>query len=981
MRLDRAVDIAWELWDLLHLHDDLFAAIPAARELSTVADDPAPGVRGMRLEQLGTSLMIRYTRTGELAALHEAIGALEGGARDLSQSDARYLECVSTLSTALVARHAQTGDASDIERAVALAIRAVTLASQISEARLDEYCLRAGAALADRYEYSGDDQSLTDSIAYFRDALAATERQGGEVSGRCADLARALLMKYRRWAQAADLDEAGLLYRRAIDELPVGHHEIASHTSGLGGVLSIRYEHYGDSADLTPAVDLLSDAYDLTSADDAAKPVRLGRLADALLVRFGHYRDEADLDRAVALLELGLATSTLNPPLLTSFQVGLAGALRTRGLHRGDLADLRHSEQLLLDVSAQSDRTARRDASLTFNLASVRQDIYSFTRESAHLASAITGMREAVAASPSDSPSRSHAKTFLANLLITQAEDEGAGGDSPLLTECLRLSREAALDPILVPALGFMAAVTWAELADGIDRLNAYERALELIRSVSSHGLTVTDSLSRLRDLPSIASDACAEFIAVGRFDRAIEVLEEGRAMSVRLRIRWRADVEDLRAVRADLADAYSNLLEASNSVTSGLDVDPRGESRQIEELLEEIRGIDGFTTFGLPRTSSEVRALAGDATVVYINVATLRCDALLVTTAGITVVPLKVTAPEIARRAVEFWEAVNTSTASSNMSEVIRSERFAQGVAAWLWDSIAGPVLEHLEFHPRDDATDPTLWPRIWWIPTGHLVMLPMQIAGHHSAYGTKTTDSSRTAIDRVVSTQLPSIEALAAARRVPDDQADNIRCLIVATSDADGETALSGVSREVSLLVKQLKRDRVMLLADEPALIPDGPSTKPAVLDALPRSNWAHFACHAMTTPHAPTESQLILSDYRTDPFRVEDLLLVRPDAPRLAFFSACSTAYVSPDLAHEPIHFGMAASLAGYAHSVLTLWPVRDDPEIADLVYQGVLRAVTWPMDAATAASVHDANRKMRVRSANALHRWAATIHQGP
>lgn len=913
--------------------------------------------------------------------LREAISALEGGARGLSRSDARYLECISTLSGALVARHAQSGSDSDIERAVTLAIEAVTLASQVAGSRLDEYYLRAGAALADRYAHVGDDQSLIDAVAYFRDALAATERRGGAVSGRCADLARALLMKYRRWAQAADLDEAGLLYRRAIDELPIGHHEIASHKSGLGGVLSIRYEHYGDSADLTPAVDLLSEAYDLTAAGDASRPIRLGRLADALLVRFGHYRDEADLNRAIELLELGLQAPVLSPPMLASTQVGLAGALRTRGLHRSDITDLRRAEKLLGSVAAQSERIAQRDASLIFNLASLQGDIYSFTRDPASLAGAIAGMRESIAASPTDSPNRSHAKTFLAQLLIDQARDEGAGEDSPLLTESLRLSRESALDPMLVPALGLISAATWAELADGADRLDAYERALALLPSVSSHGLTVADSLSRLRDLPPVASEACAAFIDAGRLERAVEVLEEGRAMSVRLRIRWRADVEDLRSVRADLADAYTDLLETSNFRTPGLDVDPRGESRHIEELLDEIRGIDGFTSFGLPRTSEQIRALAGDATVVYLNAATLRCDALLVTTEGIAVVPLKVTAAEIALRAVEFWDAINTSIASSNMPEVIRSEARARDVAAWLWDSIASPVLNHLEFLPQDEATHSTLWPRIWWIPTGHLVVLPMQIAGHHSAYGTRTADSSQTVIDRVVSTQLPSVETLAAARRVPDDQADNIRCLIVATSQPEGESALSGVTKEVNLLVTQLGRDRVFLLADEPALIPDGPSTKPAVLDALPTSNLAHFACHATATPHAPTESQLILSDHGTDPFRVEDLLAVRPAAPRLAFFSACSTAHISPDLAHEPVHFGMAASLAGYAHSVLTLWPVRDDPEIADLIYSGILGATMWPMDAATAASVHDANRSMRLRSANALHRWAATIHQGP
>ena len=978
--LERIVEIGWELWHSRHVLEDLAAATAAERQLAELPDHPTLEVRGSRRGWLGTLLLMLYERTGKPSALEDSIAALEAAGVDLPKGTQQYCECISGLASALAHRHGRTGDVNDINRAVELAVEAVRLAKHAGDPRLAEYYLRAGAAMADRFANNGDDQSLIDGIEFFRLSLAATEQTEQPVSGRCADLARALLMKYERWGRAEDLDEAGVLYRRAIDELPVGHHEAASHKSGLGGVLSTRYKHYGDSADLSPAVELLAEAFEMTASGDPAKQIRLGRLAEALLVRFGHFSNEDDLKRAIELFELGVKDPGSNPSMSISMQLGLAGALRTRGLSRRDLNDLRRSHGLLQDV-VESLRTAPPDASLLFNLASLRHDIYWFTRSEADLSAAISGMRDAVAASPFDSPGRAHAKTFLSQLLLIQAEQRGAAEDPLLVVEAVALARESALDPSLIPALGLLAAATWAERSTGEERLAAYERALAILPSVSTHGLTVADSLARLRDLPSIASDACAAFIGANQIDRAVEVLEEGRAMSIRLRTRWRADTQDLRAVRPDLADAYETALEAANTAMSGLDVDPRGESRHLEDLLAQVRAVDGFARFGTPRNAKEIQELAGDATVVYLNVSIERCDALIITTAGVTVLPLPTTAAEIARRADKFQAAVHAAGVSKSMPEVVRGEGTARDVAAWLWDNIVGPVIESLQLPQLDDTWDPTLWPRIWWIPTGHLVVIPMQVAGHHSSFGTRATDVSLTAIDRVVSTQLPSIETLAAARRVPEDPTDEIRCLIVATANPANEPTLDGVAEEVRCLIARLGRERIMLLADDAAIVPDGPSTKAQVVEELPKHTWVHFACHAAPDDLRPTDSQLILTDHEIDPFRVEDLLAVRPSAPRLAFFSACSTAQISPDLAHEPVHFGVAASLAGYAHSILTLWPVRDDPDVADLTYESLLRAATWPTDAATAAAVHSANRQMRDRSANALHRWAATVHQGP
>lgn len=70
-----------------------------------------------------------------------------------------------------------------------------------------------------------------------------------------------------------------------------------------------------------------------------------------------------------------------------------------------------------------------------------------------------------------------------------------------------------------------------------------------------------------------------------------------------------------------------------------------------------------------------------------------------------------------------------------------------------WLWDVAVRPILDELGLLGPPSSND---WPRIWWIPTGQLSLLPLHAAGRHSPLSTEA------ALDRVVSSYSPSIKAL---------------------------------------------------------------------------------------------------------------------------------------------------------------------------------------------------------------------------
>jgi len=94
------------------------------------------------------------------------------------------------------------------------------------------------------------------------------------------------------------------------------------------------------------------------------------------------------------------------------------------------------------------------------------------------------------------------------------------------------------------------------------------------------------------------------------------------------------------------------------------------------------------------------------------------------------------------------------------------------------------------------------------------------------------------------------------------------------------------------------------------------------------------AHLACHGDTNPTDPSQSLLLLHDHDTDPLTIGALAPIQLDKARLAYLSACSTAFnPSVELIDKVIHLTSAFQLAGYPHVIGTFWEI-DDKLAADM-----------------------------------------------
>lgn len=417
--------------------------------------------------------------------------------------------------------------------------------------------------------------------------------------------------------------------------------------------------------------------------------------------------------------------------------------------------------------------------------------------------------------------------------------------------------------------------------------------------------------------------------------------------------------------------------------------------AREWDALVEQVRKLEGFEDFLRPPRLETLLPAATDGPVVVINISQWRCDALIVTTAGVEVVELpQLSAEALAEKVSNYLRALHQVDGAAHnlhvawqcyesgdrsleaISQYTQAKRAVQDterdrdetlatVLAWLWDEITDPVLTALGLVSTPEQDQP--WSRLWWCPTGLLTLLPLHAAGH---YDTSGQSSGRTVMDRVVSSYTPTLRALLEARRPLDSPPDDERILIVSLADTPGELPLTDVTREQELLKS--------LFAGCHTVLEGGAATWEAVRSELPRHRWAHFSCHGGQNLADPSHGGLLLhdrllsiADISTEQYRGE-----------FAFLSACMTATGGVNLPDEAITLAAALHYSGYRHVIGTLWSVYDKTaaDVAETVYRELTKDGRF-YPAESAYALHKTIRNLRDNGELTPSAWVPFTHTGP
>ncbi len=871
---------------------------------------------------------------------------------------------LSNLCAALHLRAERTGTSNDLDKAVEAGRDAVR-AAYVDDPGRPAFLSNLAVALRARYEREGTAADLDDAVNRLRDALATMRADHADRPACLSNLGMTLRTRFERTAAMTDLDAAVDHLREAMRSTPEGNPDRPGRLSNLANALATRFDRAGLPEDLDEAVEAGRDAVRTTSTDHPGRPVYLSNLGSALRNRAERTGLTADLDEAVGHHREALRHTPVDHPDHSLNLFGLGSALRNRAERTGSPADLdeavgHHREALRHTPVDHLDRVR-----LLQGLANTLLDRYDRTAESADLEAAIAARTEA-----------SHAEAA-----------------PPRVRASVALATAALLTPV--------DAGRAAEMA---------ETAVRLMPLIASRQLEREDQQHLLGELVGQAGNAAALALEDSRGTgeeraiRALRLLETGRATLLSQALDTRGDLTELRNRHPRLAARYTELrdqldpspnispaAERNKDAVPGSPPPARDRHRlasEFTETLAEVRALDGFASFARPPDVEELLAEAAQGPVVVCNVSPYRCDALLLTGTGISHLELpRLTATELVKKAASFHQAL-PATYSRDRAERKSAQGTLRGVLEWLWDTIAGPVLDALGLRSQPDSAKD--WPRVWWAPGGLLGLLPLHAAGHHTD---PTGPGRRSVMDRAISSYTPTVRALRHARERDRDrthgdsgQADTAqapaRPLIVAMPTTPGLPhggRLRFVPEEVTAFRNHLP---------EPVVLQPGPSTahaptKANVLAHLPNVSIAHFACHGHSDPEDPSHSELLLLDHENDPLSVAALASLRLDRAELAYLSACRTAVVDVStLADEAIHMTSAFQVAGFPHVIGTLWTIDDETAvtIADTFYAH-LRTNGGTLDTGRAAhALHTAVRAARDAAPRLPSLWAAHLHAG-
>jgi len=913
---------------------------------------------GMYLSNLGNNLQVRFARFGRLADLDDAVEAERRAVRETPADHPNHGVYLSNLGRILLHRFTRVGNRSDLEEALEVSRRAADITPAGHYGRARNVGIVA-VSLQTRHRREGATADLDRAIGAAREALASTPPGHPETAMRLQSLSILLQQRYDGTGAGPDLDEAIEAARQAVAAVPADHPERGDYLYDLGSAMGLRFERTGAPADLEEMLSAFRAAVAATPPDHPDLPFRLRGLAIALRDRAERTGETAHLDEAVASARRAVGLTPADHPGLRDVLHELAVSLSVRFGHTGAAADAEEAVEVA---------------------------------------------RRAVAATPADDPGRAAMLSGLGLAFHARFRVTGADGDREQAVAAFRQAAMVASAPVTARLRAALAPARLLDTGDLVHAADLLETAVRLLPEAAARHLDRTSRQDMLKSYAGLAGPAAALVLAdprrgtvAHRARHALRLLETGRGVLLGQALDTRTDLTELAERHPALAARFIELSGRLDAIEDSLDAGTPTASRPpdresavdrrrraasaFEKTIEEIRALPGFETFLLPPEPEQLVRHAAHGPIAVLTTSGHGHAAILVTGEGITALPLpELGRTDLVRKVVDFGRALEAaSDPRAGLQRRVDAQQEIFRILQWLWDAAAGPVLDRLGYRRTPGDGEP--WPRVWWVPTGPLAMLPIHAAGYHREPPGKR--GRRTVMDRAVSSYTPTLRALGYAREREAAAPAIDRMLIVAMPATPGAGRLPHVAQEVDRLRRRFPEAAVLVNeSTDPAVVTEDTPTRARVLDRLPEYSIAHFACHGSSDAADPSRSMLHLHDHQTAPLTVASLGPVRLENARLAYLSACRTAYnAAPELADESIHLTSAFQLAGYPHVVGTLWEVDDQvaTEIADAFYANL--DTGRGIDTARAArAVHDAVRQVRDRLPGAPSLWAAHIHAG-
>ncbi|KAJ7478481.1 hypothetical protein FB451DRAFT_1453114 [Mycena latifolia] len=473
-----------------------------------------------------------------------------------------------------------------------------------------------------------------------------------------------------------DLEAALQKQKEALDVTPKGHPDRPCFLGTIATSLIDCYRRLGDLKDIEDALQMQQEAIELTPDYHPDRASYLRQHAAYLIEKYQRLGDLTDLEDAVQSIRKGFHLIPEGHPEIRSHLRDLAWALKYRYERLGDLEDLEsalENEQKVVDLTLEwhSDRPQRL-ASLALSFA----DRYKRLRNPKDLELAFQRHQEAIDLTPESHPDR---PGYLHNFALFLAYQFHCSGDVQYLESAVQRHREAVNLTVVGHAQRPHRLQDFATLLSARQAISKDKEDLEAALWAScAQDFQPSDCpsayMAAFRLLPDLfwIGHSIPSCIALDHLMPAIEIMEQGLAMTFQQLLQLKTDVDHL----------------------------------------------------------PPDQCAAQQGPVVILNSHEYSCDILLILSS--TTHPLHIPLPGVTLELVKSQQALlkellsqcnvrmrgeSTPTRLFGQREDFTSKttnECFEDILGWLWRYIAEPVYQLLDLYGIHDG-------RLWWLPTVH--------------------------------------------------------------------------------------------------------------------------------------------------------------------------------------------------------------------------------------------------------------------
>jgi CHAT domain-containing protein len=748
-------------------------------------------------------------------------------------------------------------------------------------------------------------------IPFLREALGIATAVGDEQLERnvAADLGGRLLS----YGGVEALEETIALLSRSLTLTP----EEDVSWPDIAGNLAAAYTRRitGDSIEnWKTAKDLLERACAASDRNGNPRTWAINHTNLGYLLAERPTRTTEDLTRAIELVRVGLQErSPERDPVDWGYSQLNLGLLHQR---RNGQGDLRYAMNCYQD--ALGHLQAEDDQRLWTTLQNNLGDVLLNARPP-DIAGAEQATNAAMAVTDEDTDPLTAGRLLW---LVARIADHRVG---LVASEAIRARRRALelLNPRLAPELhmriGGELVDAYAQLDQWEAAANTYEGMLVAHESLYNAQVSPEGRQWVLSLTPRLARWAAFVFARVGRLERAVETLEQGRARQLSVSVsRDTVELSRLAAVDRLLADQwlaalaeYRIALAEDDSAT--LSISKTGQVLAAEEhvrnLLQQIRAVPSFEDFLRSMTAFDICQAGAGLPVVYLLNAPAGSYVLTVTRGSSdqslieAVEVTDVNSTDILHLAVvDVNNLGDPSLLLAQSADPIRRRQLLPAALQRLLEirPLVEPLARTLAAHPERSAAV---------VPTGLLGLIPL----HAVPCG-----AAGEVLDDIGEVRLaPSAAVYAAStRRAREPRQQRF----VGVADTDPASPLPGSQAELASLQELFNPP----VADRAI---GSQATRSWLLEHTPLASHLHLACHGRGDLTGSLGGALRLAggeDLTTD-----DLLDGRLRNCRLVVASACQSGhFATGDYPDEFTGLPAGFLQAGAACAIVSLWQVDDD-----------------------------------------------------